>query len=117
MQIVIAAKLALQFGDWGRDGKLHYSRKVIAITDFADAVAKWETIRGENGFRAGNCPIVVVVDTTTGEQVAKISYNGRVWGADGKEIRVNGCKLAAEHEADGWADYKPRTSKEVECAL
>jgi hypothetical protein len=84
----VSVTLALQFGNWGRNGKLHFSNKVIAVNDLADASAKWGQIRDFEGWGASESPVVVVVNTVTGEQVAKVSYNGRVWDSAGKEIRI-----------------------------
>jgi hypothetical protein len=102
----IKSKLALQLGNWNSRGKLVYSNNVLAVDDFEDASHKWEAIRDAEGYGSSDCPIVVVVDTTTGNQVAKISYNGRVWDEAGIEIPIDGEKTAAQHEAEGWADYK-----------
>lgn len=77
--------LAMQFGDW-RNGKLKFSNKVIAVADFFDASRKWVQIREAGDYRASNSPIVAVIDLSTGDQLAKISYNGRIWDASGKEI-------------------------------
>jgi hypothetical protein len=72
-------------------------------------------MRDEIGLGSSNSPIVVVVDVDTGEHVAKISYNGRVWGADGKEIPINERKTVARHDAEGWVDFKRRRVASCAC--
>ena len=63
------------------------SRKlVIAVNGIQDAQAKWNAIRDHRGLGASQSPRVSVVDTFTGKQVAEISYNGRAWDTEGKEI-------------------------------
>lgn len=84
--IIVKPALALRFGSWGLDGKLHFLNHVLAVTDLQDASSKWSKIRDLRGCGASESPIVMVVDTNTGEHVAKVSYNGRVWATDGKEI-------------------------------
>lgn len=80
-----APPLAIQFGRWaGR--KIQLSSKVISVNSLSEASNRWNQIRDEQEFRASNSPLVFIVNTVTGEQIAKISYNGRVWGCDGKEI-------------------------------
>ncbi len=75
---------------------------VIAVTDLSDASHKWNQIRDAKGWDMHEAPIALVVNTDTGEQVAKVSYNGRVWGTDGAEIRIGNRKTAAERESEGW---------------
>ncbi len=84
-EMTATQSLALCFGTWLR-GKLRYSNKVIAVTGFQDASRKWAAIRDSRNLGAGESPLCVVVNTATGEHVAKISYNGRVWANDGSEI-------------------------------
>lgn len=103
--LLAPTQLALRFGKWARNGKLTYSNRVIAVENLEDASRKWEMIRDAADFGASNCPIVVVVDLDSGEDIAKISYNGRVWGEDGKEIRIAQRKTAAEHGTEGWRDF------------
>lgn len=41
------------------------------------------------------------------KKLYRISYNGRVWDAGtGAEIAIGGRKTAAQHEAEGWKDFK-----------
>ena len=108
-EVEIAGPLALRFGGWGRDGKLTYSNLVLAVRDIADASGKWCALRDSEGFGASDAPIVVVVNTITGEQVAKISYNGRAWGIDGVEISFDGRKTAAHR--DGSRVKNPNASQ------
>jgi hypothetical protein len=77
--------LALRFGRWV-NGKLKYSNEVVGVDSFEEAGRRWDQIRDEHGFGSSNSPIVTVVDTKTGKDMAKVSYNGRVWDTDGKEI-------------------------------
>ena len=59
----------------------------------------------------GNCPDFPVLTRAGGK--LRVSYNGRLWqnGADGaeEEIAVGNCKTAAQHEAEGWKDYRVST--------
>lgn len=46
-----------------------------------------------------------------GKEIAHVSFNGRVWlnSPDRRkdiEIPLAGFKTAAQHDAEGWADYK-----------
>lgn len=44
-----------------------------------------------------------------GNRIGQVSFNGRVWLNDVEnrvEIPLPGCKTAAQHEAEGWKDYK-----------
>lgn len=79
--------LAIQFGAWGEDGKLHYSNQVIAVDSLKDASNKWNAFRERTGIASSETPVIQVVNTGTGEVVAKLSYNGRLWDASGKEIK------------------------------
>jgi hypothetical protein len=39
--------------------------------------------------------------------IARVSSNGRLWAEpSGEEIPINGQKTAAQHEAEGWKDYR-----------
>jgi len=96
---VLSGELALRFGDWGPDGKLHYSNKVIGVPSLEDAARKWNEIREKSGAGASESPVVVVVNTKTGEHVAKVSYNGRLWDAQGKEIQPEPKTAKAEPTA------------------
>ena len=80
-----SGRLALRFGDW-RSGKLVYSNRVLAVADVGDASRKWKQIRDFENWGVSQSPIVIVVDTVTTQPVCKVSYNGRLWGLDGKEI-------------------------------
>ena len=63
----------------------------------------------------GNWPNPTFYDN--GKAGGWITYNGRVWDKDKNEIRVGGCKLASEHEAENWKDFKPLPKPELyECA-
>lgn len=102
MNMTISNKLALRFGAWGSDGKLKYLNTVIAVRDLEDASDKWCDYRAVRGFGSSDAPVVVVVDTETGEHVAKISYNGRAWDINGEEIPLHGMKTVAQCKAAGW---------------
>lgn len=78
-------QMAMQFGDWVK-GKLRYSNKVIAVSSMGEASDKWCQLRDAANLGASEAPIVVVIDINNGEQLAKVSYNGRVWDTEGKEI-------------------------------
>jgi hypothetical protein len=99
------SSLALQLGEYQADGKVTFSGQVLAVLDIADASTKWEAIRDAQGYERLQGTTARVVDTITGEQIAKITYNGRAWAADGSEIPLPGYKTAAQHDAEGWSDY------------
>jgi hypothetical protein len=100
-------QLAMKFGTWSGTGKLNYSRRVIAVDSLLDASKKWDALRDAGDYSSSDSPIVMVVDVDTGEDVAKISYNGRVWAPNGQEIQVDPkVKTVAQHEAEDWADFK-----------
>lgn len=93
-----ATKLALRFGR---------SKSVIAVDSILEASEAWCKLRDEQGLGASDSPKVTVIDTATGKTVATISYNGRAWEGTkegGKEISLDGYKIASEHNADGWKD-------------
>jgi hypothetical protein len=106
--LIPAQQLALKFGAWSpRTGKLTYSKRVIAVDSLLDASKKWDALRDAKGYSSSACPVVMVVDVDSGEDVAKISYNGRVWAPNGIEIQVDpNVKTVAQHEAEDWADFK-----------
>jgi hypothetical protein len=74
---VTQSTLALRFGK---------SRAVIAVASIAEASEKWCAYRDERGLGASESPRVTVIDTATGQTVAHISYNGRAWDDNDKEI-------------------------------
>jgi hypothetical protein len=92
-----APQLALRFGR---------SKNIVAVASVQEASELWALYRDANGFGASESPKVTVIDTATGKTVAEISYNGRVWDTKGNEIRIGNKKTAAEHEAEGWKDYR-----------
>jgi hypothetical protein len=67
----------------------------------------------------GNWPNPTFYDK--GKASGYITYNGRVWDKDKNEIRVGGGKLASEHEAENWKDFKklpePELYKCANCSL
>jgi len=79
-------QMALQFGKWLSDGKLHFSPQVIVVESFEEAARKWIELRDEAKVRFLGGPAVQVIDTATGEPLAAVFYDGRVIGLDGKEI-------------------------------
>jgi hypothetical protein len=57
----------------------------IPISSIRDARRNWITFRDETGIGASDVAFVLVSDN--GKQVARISYNGRVWNpTTGEEI-------------------------------
>lgn len=60
---------------------------MIDVKDFAEASAVCRAYIERNGLGGGNWTGGEVVDMVTAERVAHVSYNGRVWGLDGKEIK------------------------------
>ncbi len=51
----------------------------------------------------------ILLHDIDGKRIGYVSYDGRVWihDIDGdKEIATNGAKTAAQHEVEGWRDYK-----------
>lgn len=56
--------------------QMHIGRRVIPVQSFEDASKKFEAARGSRGSR--NMPDGLVYDDK-GEQVARVSYNARVW--------------------------------------
>jgi hypothetical protein len=69
--------LALRFGK---------ARKVFAVQSLAEASEYWTRFRDAQGLASSESPSVSVINTATGNTVATISYNGRIWGMDGEEI-------------------------------
>lgn len=47
------------------------------VTNFADASRVWSEYRNAAAFGSSSAPKVIIIED--GEQVAEISYNGRVW--------------------------------------
>lgn len=73
----LPAEMAIRFGR---------SSNVFAVSSLADAVAKWEQFRDENGLGSSESPKVSVIDLATFKTVCTVSYNGRCWGNGGEEI-------------------------------
>jgi len=92
--------------------------QVLPVNDLADASQKWQAIRSFYCLHPDDVGKVEVIDVDTAAVVARISYNGRVWGTDDKEIVINGRKTAAQHEVEGWADFKtgPAWKGQKQCA-
>jgi hypothetical protein len=76
--VQLSQPMALRFGK--------RSNEVIGVNSFEEAGRKWDEIRDRHGFGASESPEVTVIDTRTGKELAKVSYNGRVWNLDGTEI-------------------------------
>lgn len=77
-------------------------KMLVGVASFEDAASTWSRIRNESGIGAsgmlGGCGEVV----EDGKVVARISYNGRIWDAEGKEIvPVSGDRIILTVE-DGW---------------
>lgn len=87
--------LAVRFGS---------SKKVVAVNSLRDASKAWEKLRDERGLGASQSLKVTVVDLNAGKAVASISYNGRAWGVDGKEIDL-GAGIDPEGFVNDWASY------------
>lgn len=79
MKTLTQNNLAVRFGS---------QRHVVAIGSLLEASQAWERLRDEQGLGASESPKVSVIDLNTGKTVARISYNGRVWGLDEKEITL-----------------------------
>lgn len=77
MNTLETQSLAVRFGR---------SKQVVAVNSLREASQAWEKLRDERGLGASESPKVTVVNVSTGKTVATVSYNGRVWGLDGKEI-------------------------------
>lgn len=76
----IKQALVLQYGG---------SPNVVAVSSVRDAQGKWNAMRlrlMEDGVEMDDIEKVHVLDMDTFERVARISWNGRAWGMDGKEI-------------------------------
>jgi hypothetical protein len=59
-------------------------RHVLAVESFTDASAQYRKIVRDND--AGMDDIDFGAVYACGKKIATISYNGRIWGLDGKEI-------------------------------
>ena len=60
----------------------------------------------------GDVAVEAHLHDANGEIIGEITYNGRVWLHDGGqrravEIPVGDRKTAAQHDAEGWADFIP----------
>lgn len=78
--MIATASLALRFGN---------ARKVHAVKSLAEASDIWCRLRDARNLGASESPLVTVINADSGETVARISYNGRIWAPDGKEICVS----------------------------
>lgn len=73
------------------------------VASFAEASHKWldvvdEVARQGVGSRGLDADPIIL--NAAGEQIARISYNGRVWGLDGEEISLSAAdKTTADSEA------------------
>lgn len=65
---------------FGSSGKLH------GVYCLREAVELWEKYRDGHNLGASESPAVTVVQIQSGETIARISYNGRLWRLDGSEI-------------------------------
>jgi hypothetical protein len=79
MNTITTQSLAVRFGK---------SKRVVAVADFREASQAWEKLRDENDLGASESPKITVINTDSGKTIATISYNGCVWGMDGKEIAL-----------------------------
>ena len=58
-------------------------RDKFPVATLAEAIACWEAARDQHGWGASESPrCIAIIDG----QTIKISYNGRAWSKDGKEI-------------------------------
>ncbi len=76
-QSIASQSLAVRFGS---------KKHVVAVASIREASAAWERLRDENNLGGSDSPRVTVIDLASGKTVARISYNGRAWAMDGKEI-------------------------------
>lgn len=74
------------------------------IASLEEAVGAWTAARDQYGWFSSNAPKCKVA--FNGEFYS-ISYNGRVWDMDGAEVQVGDRKTVAQHEAEGWKDFRP----------
>lgn len=75
-------------------------RERFPVASLLEASQKYCLARDASGEGASGWPPAVVF--CDGRKVARISYNGRVWGMDGDEIQVDDCKTAKQLRADGF---------------
>lgn len=68
---------------------------VAPVDSFEDASSKWIWLRDAHDLAGSTSPLVEIVDADTGEAVARVAYNGRVFDMersadfpDGREIEV-----------------------------
>lgn len=96
---------------WWPDLFLRKGRALLQVTpeqasQLMDAKRDAEvarTGRGSSGVRD------ILLHDINGNQIGKVSFNGRVWlhDVDGdKEIPLAGVKTAAQHNAEGWKDFR-----------
>jgi hypothetical protein len=78
------------------------SSERFPVSSLSDAVLKFSKV--SDCFTGSEMPQGIIY--RRGVKFAYISYNGRVWDLARQEIRVGHRKTAAEHEADGWRDYR-----------
>ncbi len=81
-------------------------RQTAEVTNIKEARKTFNAWQNRNGLGSGN------MTRKTGELhdgktlVGRFSYNGRFWLPDGTELPQIGQKTAAQHEAEGWSDFK-----------
>lgn len=78
-------------------------KRRVPVADLADAVRVCEAFISRNGLGGGNWNAGRVFEA--GKQVAKVSFNGRLWDMQGVEIAQAGLKTAAQHRAECWKDF------------
>lgn len=78
MSTITPPRLAVQFNN---------STNVVGVDTIAEAQAFWRRMLVCNDWGASDAPSVRVINVETGEPIARISYNGRAWDMQGKEIK------------------------------
>ena len=78
-------------GSWGtpgywQDGNPDAPKGSVKVESFRDAAIKCSRYINDNALGGGNWTGGKVM--RDGKQVARISYNGRVWDMEGKEIAI-----------------------------
>ena len=62
--------------------------RMVAAQDLKDARAKYLALIAQHELGGGNITIQAGCVYGAGQQVARISYNGRVWDNDGNELKL-----------------------------
>ena len=75
-------------------------KRFVTVGSMTDAVKVCMDYISHNGLGGGNWSGGKIF--VGGKQVAKVSYNGRLWDMQDKEIPQEGVKTVAQCEADGW---------------